>query len=149
MTFKQQKHALTMAVAGILFGTLTMPASAEPSKQEIFAAQNALYGAGFDIGKADGMMGSTLHAAIKKFQESQSGLQATGDLDGATLAALGVSEGGGSTDSMAATAPAATKQAAPAVVTPKPVAEKPVQATEQPKAAEKPKKKEEHHWWNF
>ena len=145
MAFKQQKQILALAATGILLGTLTLPASATPSKHDIFAAQNALYGAGFDIGKADGEMGPTLQAAIKNFQESQSGLKATGDLDTATLAALGVSEGGAE---MPAATTSATPKSAPAAA-PTPAASKPAASAQQPKAAEKPKKKEEHHWWNF
>lgn len=143
MAFKQQKTLLVLSATGVLLSTLTLPVSAAPSKHDIFAAQNALYGAGFDIGKADGNMGPALQAAVKKFQESQSGLKATGDLDTATLAALGVSEG---SDEMSTAAPVAAAPTAAAA--PKPVAEKAAQPAAQPKPAEKPKKKE-HHWWEF
>ena len=43
--------------------------------------------------QADGIMGPQTQAALKEFQE-QKGLQASGQLDQQTLAALGVSEGG-------------------------------------------------------
>ena len=64
-------------------------AQADPA-DTIFAAENALYGAGYDIGKADGWMDDTLRSAIRKYQSGQEGLQATGDLDPQTLSALGI-----------------------------------------------------------
>lgn len=70
-------------------------AQADPA-DTIFAAENALYGAGYDIGKADGWMDDTLRSAIRKYQSGHEGLQATGDLDPQTLSALGVAvEDGG------------------------------------------------------
>ena len=64
-------------------------AQADPA-DTIFAAENALYGAGYDIGKADGWMDNTLRSAIRKYQSGHDGLQATGDLDPQTLSALGI-----------------------------------------------------------
>lgn len=64
-------------------------AQADPA-DTIFAAENALYGAGYDIGKADGWMDDPLRSAIRKYQSGQEGLQATGDLDPQTLSALGI-----------------------------------------------------------
>ncbi|MBE94879.1 peptidoglycan-binding protein [Marinobacter sp.] len=64
-------------------------AQADPA-DTIFAAENALYGAGYDIGKADGWMDNTLRSAIRKYQSGHEGLQATGDLDPQTLSALGI-----------------------------------------------------------
>lgn len=64
-------------------------AQADPA-DTIFAAENALYGAGYDIGKADGWMDDTLRSAIRKYQSGREGLQATGDLDPQTLSALGI-----------------------------------------------------------
>ncbi|WP_421842549.1 peptidoglycan-binding protein [Marinobacter algicola] len=64
-------------------------AQVEPA-DTIFAAENALYGAGYDIGKADGWMDDTLRSAIRKYQSGHEGLQATGDLDPQTLSALGI-----------------------------------------------------------
>ncbi|MDO3722115.1 peptidoglycan-binding protein [Marinobacter sp. chi1] len=57
----------------------------------IFAAENALYGSGYDIGKADGWMDNTLRAAISRFQGQSQRLTSTGVLDAQTLKALGVS----------------------------------------------------------
>ena len=64
-------------------------AQADPA-DTIFAAENALYGAGYDIGKADGWMDDTLRSAIRKYQSGREGLQATVDLDPQTLSALGI-----------------------------------------------------------
>lgn len=53
-------------------------------------AQQKLSQAGHDVGKPDGIMGPKTQAGLKEFQEKK-GLQASGQLDKETLAALGVS----------------------------------------------------------
>jgi peptidoglycan hydrolase-like protein with peptidoglycan-binding domain len=53
-------------------------------------AQQKLSQAGHDVGKPDGIMGPKTQAGLKEFQEKK-GLQASGQLDKQTLAALGVS----------------------------------------------------------
>ncbi|MDF0750524.1 peptidoglycan-binding protein [Marinobacter sp. 71-i] len=58
--------------------------------ETIYAAENALYGAGYNIGKADGWMDNTLRTAIREYQSSNDKLQATGRLDPQTLSALGI-----------------------------------------------------------
>ncbi len=58
--------------------------------ETIYSAENALYGAGYDIGKADGWMDNTLRSAIRQYQSEHDELQATGNLDPQTLSALGV-----------------------------------------------------------
>ena len=70
--------------------------SAQPSRDEIMQAQRALEQKGFNAGKADGILGPETKAALIKFQEQQK-LQKTGQLDNATLSALGVSQGTTST----------------------------------------------------
>lgn len=62
--------------------------------ETIYSAENALYGAGYEIGKADGWMDNTLRSAIRKYQSSTGELQATGNLDAKTLSALGVTPDG-------------------------------------------------------
>lgn len=64
--------------------------AAEPEKI-IFAAENALYGAGYDIGRADGWIDEQLRTAIRAYQD-KNGLQTNGNLDAATLEALGVAK---------------------------------------------------------
>ncbi len=64
--------------------------AAEPEKV-IFAAENALYGAGHDIGRADGWIDEHLRTAIRAYQD-KNGLQTNGNLDAATLEALGVAK---------------------------------------------------------
>jgi Putative peptidoglycan binding domain len=61
------------------------------SRDEIMRAQQALDQKGFDVGKADGIMGPRTKQALDKFQQQQK-LQQTGQLDQATLSALGVSQ---------------------------------------------------------
>lgn len=56
----------------------------------IFAAENALYGAGYDIGRADGWMDSALRNAIRQYQDRADHLRASGNLDSDTLTSLGI-----------------------------------------------------------
>jgi hypothetical protein len=56
----------------------------------IYSAENALYGAGYDIGIADGWMDSQLRSAIRQYQSSRNDLQTTGNLDINTLFSLGI-----------------------------------------------------------
>jgi peptidoglycan hydrolase-like protein with peptidoglycan-binding domain len=58
-------------------------------------AQQALNSQGFDAGAVDGKMGPHTQAALRKFQNAK-GLQATGQLDSQTMAALGISQPAGS-----------------------------------------------------
>lgn len=78
---------IAMLTAAACLGTAQ---AAEPEKV-IFAAENALYGAGHDIGRADGWIDEQLRAAIRAYQ-AQNGLQTNGNLDTATLKALGVTK---------------------------------------------------------
>jgi peptidoglycan hydrolase-like protein with peptidoglycan-binding domain len=55
------------------------------------SAQQALNSQGYSAGTVDGIMGPHTEAAIRKFQSAK-GLQATGQLDAATIAALGVTQ---------------------------------------------------------
>jgi peptidoglycan hydrolase-like protein with peptidoglycan-binding domain len=61
-------------------------------------AQEKLSASGHDAGPADGKLGPKTQAALKEFQQSK-GLQASGQLDQKTVAALGVSAGGSSSAS--------------------------------------------------
>ncbi|MGM0767667.1 MAG: peptidoglycan-binding protein [Pseudomonadota bacterium] len=58
--------------------------------ETIFSAENALYGAGYDIGRADGWIDQRLRGAIRKYQSEQDELTVSGNLDPGTLKALGV-----------------------------------------------------------
>jgi peptidoglycan hydrolase-like protein with peptidoglycan-binding domain len=55
----------------------------------IRSVQQALKEKGFNAGPADGVMGPHTEAALRKFQ-SANRLQATGQLDSSTVAALGI-----------------------------------------------------------
>jgi peptidoglycan hydrolase-like protein with peptidoglycan-binding domain len=55
----------------------------------VLAAQHALARAGYSPGNATGMMDAPTHDAVMQFQRAH-GLRASGDLDSATMAALGV-----------------------------------------------------------
>jgi peptidoglycan hydrolase-like protein with peptidoglycan-binding domain len=71
-------------------------ASASSQSPELVKqAQEKLSAAGHDAGQADGVMGPKTQAALKEFQQSK-GLQASGELDQKTIAALGVSSSGSS-----------------------------------------------------
>ncbi|WP_166259218.1 peptidoglycan-binding domain-containing protein [Marinobacter salicampi] len=75
-----------MALIALPFCTMAQVSPVEA----IYAAENALYGAGYDIGVADGWIDDPLHNAIANYQSDRRGLKSTGQLDAATLSALGV-----------------------------------------------------------
>lgn len=68
------------------------------SSDTVKQAQQKLSQAGYDVGSADGVMGPKTQDAIKQLQQDKQ-LNATGELDQETLAALGVSEESASTGS--------------------------------------------------
>ena len=70
---------------------------AQQDQDTIKQAQEQLSAMGHDAGPADGVMGPKTQAAVKEFQQSK-GLQASGQLDSQTLAALqtGGNQGGSS-----------------------------------------------------
>ncbi|MDY6797985.1 MAG: peptidoglycan-binding protein [Pseudomonadota bacterium] len=83
------KFALALAA------TLTTAAVYAKPVDVIYSAEHALYGAGYDIGIADGWMDDKLRSAIRLYQSNHDDLQPTGNLDINTLFALGiVSENG-------------------------------------------------------
>ena len=65
----------------------------QPNASIIKQAQQKLSAAGHDAGPADGILGAKTQQALKDFQKAKD-LEATGQLDQRTLAALGV-EGAG------------------------------------------------------
>jgi peptidoglycan hydrolase-like protein with peptidoglycan-binding domain len=73
-------------------------AASSQSPELVKQAQEKLSAAGHDAGPADGKLGAKTQAALKEFQQSK-GLQASGQLDQKTVAALGVSASGSSTTS--------------------------------------------------
>jgi peptidoglycan hydrolase-like protein with peptidoglycan-binding domain len=72
--------------------------AANPSKDEIRQAQRALNDKGFKAGRADGMMGPQTKQALRNFQSKQK-LKSSGQLDGATMAALGMNAGANGSNS--------------------------------------------------
>lgn len=68
------------------------PATTKLSAEVVRRAQQALERAGYEVGNPDGQMGSRTVAEIKRFQTDRY-LPVSGQLDEATLAALGVSRG--------------------------------------------------------
>lgn len=81
----------TTGIAATAFASLLCLNGAQAGEAEriIFAAENALYAAGHDIGRADGWLDDQLRAAVRAYQQSR-GLQANGTLNQPTIAALGV-----------------------------------------------------------
>ena len=61
------------------------------SPELVKQAQEKLSAAGHEAGPADGMIGPKTQGAIKEFQQSK-GIEPSGQLDGETLAELGVSD---------------------------------------------------------
>jgi hypothetical protein len=64
------------------------------SRDEIRQVQIMLNEKGFNVGEPDGVLGERTRAALMQFQQRQ-GFHATGQIDHETMAALGVSKGGG------------------------------------------------------
>ena len=81
---KQSSSAASGATSGQ--GSQKQAQSSDLVKQ----AQEKLKAAGHDVGPVDGIMGPKTQAGVKDFQQKK-GLQASGQLDKQTLAALGVS----------------------------------------------------------
>jgi peptidoglycan hydrolase-like protein with peptidoglycan-binding domain len=65
------------------------------SPSMIKQVQQKLKQQGHEVGAVDGMWGPKTQAALREFQQQQ-GMQASGELDQETLAALGVQAGSGS-----------------------------------------------------
>lgn len=69
------------------------PTAPKPSDEVVRRAQQALERAGYEVGAPDGQLGPRTLAAVKRFQTDRY-LTVSGQLDGATLAALGVNISG-------------------------------------------------------
>ncbi len=89
MVVKTTKLSLGAAASGLALCLASMTVSAAPSEHEIYAVQNALYGAGFAVDQANGKMDSSTHKALRAYQKSHK-LKVTGDIDNQTLIDLGV-----------------------------------------------------------
>jgi peptidoglycan hydrolase-like protein with peptidoglycan-binding domain len=87
------------------------------STDTVRKAQQALKDKGFDPGPVDGIMGPQTREAVKKFQDKQADMKATGQLNQQTLSALGV-EGGAGMGSASGTPRAAPPPAAGGSATP-------------------------------
>lgn len=66
--------------------------SSQQNSDVVKQAQQKLSDSGKDVGKVDGQMGPKTQAALKEFQQEK-GLQASGQLDQETLAALDLDQG--------------------------------------------------------
>ena len=85
--------ARVLKSAPVAAALMVCPLAQAASVQTVFSAENALYGAGYSIGQADGWIDDRLRSAIKQYQESSPSLSATGELDSPTLDALGIPGG--------------------------------------------------------
>ncbi len=72
-------------------------ASAGLTHDQIMDAQKKLEVQGYDAGRADGVMGHKTTEAVRKFQKDHH-QQVTGNLDSATMSALGVQAAGQAAD---------------------------------------------------
>lgn len=80
-----------IARSGIILSVvLTANAAVADTTKLIFSAENALYGAGYQIGRADGWMDDSLREAIRLYQKRNPQLSVSGNLDSDTLTALGI-----------------------------------------------------------
>lgn len=85
------KKLFSLILATLLALALVTTASAatDTDKATVKAVQQALNDAGYDCGTPDGVAGKKTAAAITAYQEAN-GLEATGEIDDALLAALGL-----------------------------------------------------------
>ncbi len=75
----------------IVLAMLTAPAIAEPPRDHtIFALEHALVGVGYELNPVDGIMDPVTEKALRDYQSKQPGLVPTGQIDDATLMALGI-----------------------------------------------------------
>ncbi|WP_286222726.1 peptidoglycan-binding protein [Marinobacter apostichopi] len=84
----------TVSKGLFLSAALTVSSHAQAQAESvkvIFSVENALYGAGYDIGRADGWMDKALKQAVRDYQARNGALKISGILDTETLSALGVS----------------------------------------------------------
>ncbi|WP_291908677.1 MULTISPECIES: peptidoglycan-binding domain-containing protein [Marinobacter] len=123
--------AMLTAAAGL--GTAQ---AAEPEKV-IFAAENALYGAGHDIGRADGWIDEQLRTAIRAYQ-GKNGLQTNGNLDAATLEALGVTKTSSATIAANSVGSRKASMAKLGLSLPEPAPDSPAVARAEPKPEPEP-----------
>ena len=86
------KRYLGIVIAAVSLGGVnqTIEAEAQFSQGQIYALESALYGAGYDIKKVDGVLDSATKKAIKKFQQDDPKLMATGKVNTKILASLGI-----------------------------------------------------------
>ena|SRR5438477_3363994 len=94
-------HLVIAAFAISGAGTIAAAHGNKVSDNSVSQAQQALNDKGFSAGPVDGIAGPQTKSALKQFQQSQ-GLQASGQLDTQTLAAL---EPGASSSSQGAASP--------------------------------------------
>lgn len=87
-----RRSAAILATALLLSNAPLGFAQAGQTEQVIFSAENALYGAGYDIGRADGWFDNDLRSAVRAYQKANA-LAVSGKLDNPTLSALGVKAG--------------------------------------------------------
>jgi len=87
-----QGRCKTTAQGMALFSSIAICGGAQANSPVhiVFAAENALYGSGYDIGTADGWIDDKLRTAIRQYQSDRPELSASGNLDSATLKSLGV-----------------------------------------------------------
>ncbi|MGP4845665.1 peptidoglycan-binding domain-containing protein [Marinobacter sp. 1Y8] len=113
------RHGLMTGVfaAMVTFGAVSTAQAAD----DVFALQNALYGAGYDIENTNGKMGASTQAALLAFQKDHANLKASGSLDMPTKEALGL-----------VVASSAQTKSAPAKAAPKAAASAPAKATPKP-----------------
>lgn len=126
----------TVSKGLLLSAALAVSSQAQAnSVKVIFAAENALYGAGYYIGRADGWMDKALRQGIRDFQTRNGTLEASGVLDPDTLSALGISNRSGQAISGNVVANKTAALAALGISEPKPGSKAQPQRRLQPKPA--------------
>jgi len=82
---------VTLALALGLFGLSLTPTALAGSSDDIKTVQKSLNDKGYDVGPADGVLGTRTRAGIRQYQASEK-LTVNGRLDAETAGKLGVGE---------------------------------------------------------
>jgi peptidoglycan hydrolase-like protein with peptidoglycan-binding domain len=109
--------------------------SQSQNPETVKQVQEKLSAAGLDVGQPDGKIGPKTQAALKQFQEKE-GLQASGQLDQETLAALqiGTPEGTSTSSSAGSSSPGSSSSGASSAGAPSSGSEQKSGQSEQPKS---------------
>ena len=88
---KPLRRPWAQAVVLAMLASQTLPALAEQTRSHtVFALEHALVGVGYELNPVDGIMDPVTEQALRDYQSKHANLAPTGQIDDATLMALGI-----------------------------------------------------------